>query len=170
VVGLVAEMARAGGERALESTVDSRIVAFRSDLLVVARLLVPAQEADDLVQSTLEIALRHASDVREQDRLRAWLMAIEAREAFRLRRRLRLGLVRPFTDDDPQPQEAAADDELIALRAAVHGLPERIRAAVVLHHMARLTVTETAAAMGTTENTVKAQLKTGLQRLREALA
>ena len=59
--------------------------------------------------------------------------------------------------------------DAIAVRRALSSLPRRMRAAVVLHHMAGLSVTETAAALGVSENTVKSQLKTGLARLRGAL-
>ena len=52
---------------------------------------------------------------------------------------------------------------------ALAALPERIRAAVALHHIAGLTVPETAEAMGTTQNTVKSQLREGMVRLRAAL-
>ncbi len=55
------------------------------------------------------------------------------------------------------------------MRAALAKLPRRIRAAIALHYLAGLTVPETARAMGVSENTVKSQLKTGLERLREDL-
>jgi DNA-directed RNA polymerase specialized sigma24 family protein len=48
-------------------------------------------------------------------------------------------------------------------------LSRPIRAAVVLHHMVGLSVRETAQALGVSENTAKARLKTGLARLREHL-
>ena len=49
-------------------------------------------------------------------------------------------------------------------------LPARMRAAVALHHVAGLTVPQTAEVLGTRENTVKSQLREGLSRLRAALA
>ena len=61
------------------------------------------------------------------------------------------------------------DDAAIALRAAVQRLPDRVRVAVLLHHMVGFSVQETAAAMRVTENTVKSELKTGLSRLRETM-
>lgn len=52
---------------------------------------------------------------------------------------------------------------------ALAELPERMRAAVALHHVAGLSVRETAQAMGTSENTVKSHLRDGMRRLRLAL-
>jgi RNA polymerase sigma factor (sigma-70 family) len=58
----------------------------------------------------------------------------------------------------------------VTLIAALAGLPPRTRAAVVLHYYADLTVDGVATALGTSQNTVKTQLRTGLERLRAALA
>ena len=58
-------------------------------LLAAARALLRNEaDARDLVQTTLEIAARKASDLRDPAALRAWLLAIQVREAFRFRRRL----------------------------------------------------------------------------------
>ncbi len=71
--------------------------------------------------------------------------------------------------DTSQARSAGMDDAAIALRAAVQRLPDRVRVAVLLHHMVGFSVQETAAAMRVTENTVKSELKTGLSRLRETM-
>jgi RNA polymerase sigma factor (sigma-70 family) len=57
----------------------------------------------------------------------------------------------------------------LALLAALADLPPRSRAAVVLHYYADLPIAEVAAAMGTSQNTVKTQLRTALGRLRASL-
>jgi DNA-directed RNA polymerase specialized sigma24 family protein len=102
-------------------------------LLAAARVItLDTAEAEDLVQTTFEIALRRLGDLREPRAIRAWLLTIQTREAFRVVRRLR-NLV------------------------------------IALHHLAGLSVAETARALGVSENTVKSQLKTGLGRLREEL-
>ena len=44
-----------------------------------------------------------------------------------------------------------------------------MRTAVVIHHMVGLSVAETASAMGISENSVKSELKVGLERLREVM-
>jgi DNA-directed RNA polymerase specialized sigma24 family protein len=59
--------------------------------------------------------------------------------------------------------------ERIDVREALRALPQRTRAAVALHHLAGLSVRETADALGVSENTIKTQLKSGLETLREVL-
>ncbi|MBA2253860.1 MAG: sigma-70 family RNA polymerase sigma factor [Chloroflexi bacterium] len=147
-----------------------RLLVHAPVLLAAARsMTLDEAEAQDLVQTTLEIGLRHADQLRDPRALRPWLLTIEAREAFRLTRRLRR-LVRL---DRTVHQLAAAGDPLadrVAVRRALADLPPRTRAAIVLHHMAGLSVAETSKALGTSGNTVKTQLRLGLARLRELLA
>jgi RNA polymerase sigma-70 factor (ECF subfamily) len=139
-----------------------------AELLATARFLVRGEaEAYDLVQTTLELAIRHVDQVRDPARLRPWLIAIETREAMRLRRRIARAFGVPMAR--PPVADARPVDTMLALRDAVEALPSRMRAAVVLHHMVGLTVDETARAMSVSPNTVRAHLKTGLRRLRENL-
>ena len=67
-----------------------------------------------------------------------------------------------------QPRSDAA--ERLTLLGVVHQLPVRMRAAVVLRYCADLPVRDVAATLGTSENTVKTQLRESLERLRIALA
>jgi RNA polymerase sigma factor (sigma-70 family) len=138
-------------------------------LLAAARAIVlDDAEAEDLVATTLEIAVRHASTLREPAALRRWLLTIQTREAFRVRRRLSR-LVRFDAGVSEIPAAGLADADQLAIRDALRRLPARMRAAVVLHHLVGLSVAETAGALGTSENTVKSQLRVGLQRLRASL-
>jgi RNA polymerase sigma factor (sigma-70 family) len=151
------------GEPALE------LARWAPELLAVARYLCRSDsEAHDLVQTTLEIGLRRLHQLRDPGRLRAWLISIETREASRWRRR-----VQRFISLETTVRDLAAPDSSferqVAIRDAVWRLPARTRTAVVLHHMAGLSVSETASAMKVSENTVKSQLRVGLARLREDL-
>jgi len=138
-------------------------------LLAAARAItLDDAEAEDLVQATFELALRHRVSLREPAALRGWLLTIQAREAFRLVRRLKR-FVRFGPDVSEIAVQGSANADSAAVRDALRSLPPRVRAAVVLHHMAGLPVTEVAAALGVSPNTVKTQLKVGLARLREAL-
>lgn len=137
-------------------------------LLAAARAIVGNEaEAQDLVQATFEIAVRRIDQVRNPSALRAWLLAIEAREAFRLARQLRR-LVALDSQVGAIGVPGPSDSE-VALRIALGHLPVRVRAAIVLHHLGGLSVEETAAALGTKPNTVKTQLRDGLKRLRREL-
>jgi len=155
-------------ERADDEVLE-RLDGLRPDLLAVALSIVfDLDEAEDLVQMTIEIALRRSRDLRETQSLLPWLLRIETREAFRLKRRLRR-VVRLGWQQ--APEQADAEDTLgsLEVRDALRRLPPRIRAVAVLHHMTGLSVAETAEALGVSENTVKTQLKRGLALLREDL-
>jgi len=138
-------------------------------LLAAARAITRDEaEAEDLVQTTFERALRSASSIREPQAIKAWLLTVETREALRVVRRLRRTLrLDPTVHESPVDGPDAS--ESIELDEALAKLSRPIRAAVVLHHMVGLSVRETAQALGVSENTAKARLKTGLARLREQL-
>jgi RNA polymerase sigma-70 factor (ECF subfamily) len=155
--------------RGSTSAVDEMLVDHSAVLLAAARLITMNEaEAQDVVQVTFEIALRRGHTLREPGSLRAWLLAIEAREAVRrvraMRRLLPFG---PHVRELPDP--GPAHDQTIALREGLRALPRRVRAAVALHYLAGYSVRETASVLGVGENTIKTQLKTGLARLREEL-
>jgi RNA polymerase sigma-70 factor (ECF subfamily) len=138
-------------------------------LLAAARLITLNEaEAQDVVQVTFEIALRRGHTLRDPGSLRAWLLAIEAREAVR-----RVRSMRRFLSFGPRVHELASaepgHDQLLALREGLTALPRRVRAAIALHYLVGYSVRETATALGVSENTIKTQLKTGLSRLREEL-
>jgi RNA polymerase sigma-70 factor (ECF subfamily) len=155
--------------RGSTSAVDEMLVDHSAVLLAAARLITMNEaEAQDVVQVTFEIALRRGHTLREPGSLRAWLLAIEAREAVRrvraMRRLLPFG---PHVRELPDP--GPAHDQTIALREGLRALPRRVRAAIALHYLAGYSVRETASVLGVGENTIKTQLKTGLARLREEL-
>jgi RNA polymerase sigma factor (sigma-70 family) len=124
-------------------------------------------EAEDLFQSTVEIALRNADQLREPAAAKAWLVRIESREAFRLKRRFRR-----FVSLDLHVEDLRNDGEMgasVDLRRAVAALPPRTRAALLLHHYCGFSVEETAGALGISPNTVKTQLRKSLARIREEI-
>lgn len=136
-------------------------------LLAAARAITRDEaEAEDLVQTTFERALRAAPTIRDARAIRAWLLTVQTREALRVVRRLRRTLHLDPTIHE-LPVGGPDVSEWIELDEALGKLSRPIRAAVVLHHMVGLSVRETADALGVTENTAKARLKTGLARLRE---
>ena len=149
--------------------IDELLAAHGAVLLGAARLIcLDEHEAQDVVQTTFEIALRRGHTLRDPSALRAWLLAIEAREAVR-----RARLLRGFIPLRPQlhdvPVAGPSHDERLALRESLRLLPRGARAAIVLHYLVGYSVRETAQAMGVSENTIKTQLRRGLARLREDL-
>lgn len=165
--GQVTELAPAESRARVATT--EEIYEHGPVLLAAARVItLDNDEAQDLVQTTFEIAVRHIGSLRDPRALRAWLLRIQTREAFRVVRRLRRlarldGHVREL--ESPGADLAQRED----MRRALITLPRRTRAAIALHYLAGLSVQETANVMGVSENTVKSQCKTGLARLREEL-
>jgi RNA polymerase sigma factor (sigma-70 family) len=139
-------------------------------VLAVARAtLMHESDAWDVLQTTLEIAIKRRDQLRNPLALRAWLLTIESRECFKLRRRLK----RMVSLDDSVAEfrfSSGSQFDVVAVREALDELPPRTRQAVVLRHLAGLSVAEVASASGTSVNTVRSQLKTGLRRLREESA
>lgn len=119
---------------------------------------------------TLITAWRRAANLRDDGALRTWLLRIATRHALSRRRRPRhtttsLELATPLAAaslDGP-----SADRILIV--EALAGLPPKMRAAVALHHYAGFTVPQVAEIMGTSQNTIKSNLRDGMARLRAAL-
>ena len=146
--------------------IDALIAQHGALLLALAHIITRNwSEAEDLYQATVEIAVRHAHQLREPAAARAWLVRIESREAFRLQRQLRR-----FVSLELHVEELRDDGEMggsIDLRRAIAGLPARTRAALLLHYYSGFSVNETASALGVSPNTIKTQLRKGLARVRE---
>src|SRR5688572_21577202 len=130
-------------------------------------ILRNAADAEDVLMDTLVAALDRGSSLRDPAALRPWLLKIATNQALGRQRRFRRVTWVQLPADSPGP--VTDTTEHVALVQGLAGLPMRSRAAVVLHYYADLPVAEVAAVMGTSENTVKSQLRTGLARLREAL-
>ena len=69
-----------------------------------------------------------------------------------------------------RPARRTDEDERLTLLSCVDRLAPRTRAAVVLRYYADLSVRDVAETLGTSENTVKTQLREALAQMRTALA
>lgn len=137
----------------------------------LARDLVGAGDADDVVQETALQALR--SKPREPGPLVGWLLGIVRHVALRhrrtqVRRSRREQLV---ARDDVLPPDGSVDasDSLRFLTDAVLALPQPFRAAVFARYLRDLSPAAIAAETGEPVATVKTRLKRGLAMLRERL-
>ncbi|HVV86657.1 MAG TPA: RNA polymerase sigma factor [Kofleriaceae bacterium] len=99
------------------------------------RLCGNADQARDLVQDTVERALRRRDTFVAGTNLRAWLMTILSNRFLDVVRRDRIVKVVAIDDRDvaaePPPPEARVSPE--QLRAAVDALPPELREIVTLH-------------------------------------
>jgi RNA polymerase sigma-70 factor (sigma-E family) len=128
--------------------------------------------AHDLVQDTLVKAYQQWPRVRQADSPDAYVRRILLNEVRgRWRRRERVAAVARFPDGC-EPTAPDATDE-VARRAgllqALHALPLRQRATVILRYLEGMSERETAAVLGCSEGTVKSQSARALGTLRTYL-
>jgi len=150
---------------------DELLARFGKEIQSVAFLILrDASDAEEALADTLLTALERGHQLRDETALRAWLLRIATNQALGMRRRsvrlIRLGSLPDSAS--PDPEDSAALDRAV-LQDAMADLPSRVRAAIALRYYADLTVDEVAEALGTSRNTVKTQLRIGLDRLRERL-
>src|SRR5262245_40097308 len=126
--------------------------------------------AEDVTIETLLTAFEKASSIRDDSALRAWLLRVATNQALTMRRRSARVVELSVVPDPIGPGDVAREaSDRVALLAGVAELPAQMRAAVVLRYYADLPVEEVARALGKSPNTIKAQLQTGLDRLRRSL-
>ncbi len=124
--------------------------------------------AEDVVVDTLVTAVERGDTLRSADALRCWLLRIATNRALALRRSHARVVTLTVVPDQRAP--TFDEDQRLTLLAAVGRLAPRTRAAVALRYYADLPVHDVAEALGTSENTVKTQLREALTHLRTALA
>ncbi len=148
-------------------------------LLSTARLLVDDEStAEDVVQSSLELAWRNLASLRDRSAMKAWLVKIVMNQALSVRRRevrsatyLR-NTVHAYDADIASSIAAEASstmERLLDLRAAIRVLPIEQRAVIVLHYYLDMSIPEIASMMEISPNTIKKRLGAALRRLRELL-
>jgi RNA polymerase sigma-70 factor (ECF subfamily) len=125
--------------------------------------------ADDLVQDTLERALRRRWLFRLNSNLSAWLFTILYRLYLNDAARHRIV---PLADDDRIPEQAVGGDmglQLDMQRALAQLSPEH-RAVIVLVGLEQLSYKETAAVLNMPLGTVMSRLTRARERLRALLS
>lgn len=147
-------------------------------LLVAAHVTPDPGAAEDLVQDTFLKAMERAQQWNATLPLLPWLCTILRNRAIDLSRRLRVR--KPIAGAEEIVEQAAAqgigpadkvarDELLVRVEAALEALESPFREALVLRLVHGLEPTEIAHALGRNPNTVRVQLKRGLERLRGQL-
>lgn len=156
---ILAARAADGDERAF-----AVLVRRHSAYLVgfATRLLGSRADAEDCVQESLIVAWRQLPDLREPERVRAWMSTIIARKATdRLRARrpsVPLEDAEPVTST-PSPDEAAlTSSQLDTLRRALDGLPPEQRTVWLLREVSRYGYEDIARELGISATAVRGRL------------
>ncbi|MCA7085664.1 RNA polymerase sigma factor [Cupriavidus sp. DB3] len=148
-----------------------------------ARALVHNRElADDLVQDTLERALRHARQYHDGTDLRAWLFTIMHNAFVNQMRGAGMRATHVPMDDDTLSDGLSGADwhstaanpagslEVRDLDYALQRLPAEQREVVLLIGLESMSYAEVALALGIPVGTVMSRLSRGRERLRSLMA
>src|SRR5262245_60082279 len=133
--------------------------------------------SEDAGQEAFLTAWRKIHELREPERLRAWLGQIARHAALGHLRRTRgrdavdLEQAPDLADDSPAPDTVAAKEEEMALvRDTLAKLPETYRLPLVLFYREQQSVRGVAEALGVSEDAVKQRLARGREMLRERMS
>lgn len=136
------------------------------------RLSGSAADAEDLVQHAFLTACRKLDQVREEDRVRAWLFTIVRNQFLKSVQR---GTVELSPLEDEFVWEAESEDwspefDEERLQTALDAMPETFRTAVLLHYFEDLSYRKIAELLEVPIGTVMSRLSRGKRFLRERLA
>ena len=171
--------ARADDRRLVDAVLGGNREAFReivereqgSVYRACLRILGPGPDAEDTAQESFVIAFRSLAGYRGDGSLRAWLLRIATRHAYRRRGQVKptvdlaAAAYRPTPPNEDPLQAALGKEQRAAIRAAVRSLDEPYREVVALRYFGELSLEEVATATNRPLNTVKTQVRRGLQRL-----
>lgn len=135
-------------------------------------MLRDCQLAEDASQETFLRALRRISGFRRQSSERTWLLAIAinvCRDMLRGPYHRRVQPVAEVTGTDPRDPFRRVD-ERDGLVAAIQSLPDKQRAAVLLHYYHDLSVPEVARALRISRGTVSTHLTRARRALHDRLS
>jgi RNA polymerase sigma factor (sigma-70 family) len=144
-------------------------------VLAVCRRTCPDfQLAEDAFQAAFLVLARKADSVRPREQVAVWLHGVAYRTASKalamLASRRRREAASPDLPDPPAVVPIVPDDdELRQLDAAIVGLPEHLRAAVVLCELEGRSRKDAAKALGIAEGTLSSRLADARKRLGERL-
>jgi RNA polymerase sigma factor (sigma-70 family) len=145
----------------------------------VGRIAVPLasaalgsrDRAEDVASDVVIDVLRGVGQLRDRDRLDAWVRAIAARHVVRAarRERVRLEHERPLDGIDVSAAGTDLADDVaatMAVRTALSALPARQRVAIALRYIHDLSEIEVAHALGCRPGTAASLLSRGREALR----
>jgi len=143
---------------------------------VCRRVLHDGHDVEDAFQATFLVLARNARTIRRSQRVGPWLHGVARRVAVRARENAARRLARERIGIDVEPagdSSSSRDPERIELRAILdeelNGLPERLRAPLVLCYLEGLTHDQAASRLSQPVGTIRSRLSRGRERLRVRL-
>ncbi|HET9112144.1 MAG TPA: sigma-70 family RNA polymerase sigma factor [Ktedonobacterales bacterium] len=148
-------------------------------MLRVARVMVGADDAEDVAQEAVTSAWRRRADLRDASAVRAWLLRITVNTCRNWRRarnnpagRYAVSLTEePLLPEGLYASDPGASDHAIRLdlRQAIASLEAESQQLIALRYFAGLDSTEIGALLGIPAATVRTRLRRALHLLRERL-
>ncbi len=138
----------------------------------LVRLGASSSDAEDLSQEVFVVVHRRLSSFDRSRSMRAWLFGI-ARNVLRDHRRLARHRRETFEgelDEERSDPQFRALESANVVRVGLRGLPEPLRAVVILHDLEELEMREAADALEIPLDTAYARLRRGRELLRAAIA
>jgi len=140
-------------------------------LRYVTRVMNDPALAEDVVQETFIAIVRKIAWLQDASLFRAWAYRIASREAFRVLRKRRAGIVEPgvqSTEEIEAAFEKPSDPwQRERLLASLEQLSPASRAVVTLHYLEEMPLADVAAVLDLPLGTVKSRLSYGLAQLRK---
>jgi RNA polymerase sigma-70 factor (ECF subfamily) len=147
---------------------------YRAAMIRTARLIVPPEDADDIVQEALLLAFKALPSLEEPAKFPAWLHAITRRFALRfqdhsrVRQRRRVALDEAILQQVPAlSRPAARDNEGEDLQWALDSIPQDYALALRLHFFDEMPLKRIADFLGVSLAIVKWRIYHGKKLLRE---
>jgi RNA polymerase sigma-70 factor (ECF subfamily) len=128
-------------------------------------LLRSEADREDAVQSAIEKGWRKAVMLRDERKLKPWLVKILINECYTILRRNN----REFPAETLQAAQEHTNHSAAALKEEILALPEALRLPIVLHYMEGFTIKEIASALRCPKGTVLSRMNRGRSILKRNL-
>ena len=154
-----------------------KLLAELPSLLRVARRLTRTEaDAEDLVQATVVRAIEKQGDLRDDERLRAWLLQVQRSVHLNSARGLRARLEVIQGGEPAQEPHSDLEEEILGrtfeqdVKEALEALPEALRDALLLREVEELSYEEIARIQGCPVGTVRSRLSRARHEVLERLS
>lgn len=143
-----------------------QIITLTGTLYHVSYSLLRSEaDREDAVQSAIEKGWRKASALRDDRKLKSWMVRILINECYSILRRS----IRETPVVTPSEPVMAGSPPDLDLGEEIMSLPEPLRLPLVLHYMEGFSINEIATALHCPKGTVLSRMNRGRKMLRETL-
>ena len=162
----------AGERAAAEELVDKY---YEQIYLFFRRMGHSRQTSEDLTQDCFLQVWQHIGQLKYSSAAGSWIYSIAGNVSnlYWRKNKQQVSLEDGLEKTDPQQQSPVIvehQEELSRLRKNVVSLSFKLRQAVVLHYLQRLTIAESAEAVGVRQGTIKSRLSRALKLLKKKMA